>query len=164
MGLKKRIVERGKQLAMTPRVLKVLSDDRVMRAAEGVMDARNRVRAAAEKANEAWQLLTSGHGLPSIDPSIVDDIDLNIRTTPAPAKTNGDVPYTRSETKNGNGTTHTNGNGNGHSNVAHAHSADGKELAASMASRTSLSAIGGRDVFEKAFQFRAADNARKMGV
>src|SRR5260221_11172252 len=33
-----------------------------------------------------------------------------------------------------------------------------------MASRTSLSAIGGRDVFEKAFQFRAADNARKMGV
>ena len=166
MGLKNRIVERGKQLAMTPRVLKVLSDDRVMRAAEGVMDARNRVRAAAEKANEAWQLLTSGHGLPSIDPSIVDDIDLNIRATPAPAKTNGDVPYTRSETTNGNGngTTHANGNGNGHSNVAHAHSADGKELAASMASRTSLSAIGGRDVFEKAFQFRAADNARKMGV
>jgi 8-amino-7-oxononanoate synthase len=166
MGLKKRIVERGKQLALTPRVLKVLSDDRVMRAAEGVMDARNRVRAAAEKANEAWQLLTSGHGLPSIDPSIVDDIDLNIRATPAPAKTNGDAPYTRSEKTNGNGngTTHTNGNGNGHSNVAHAHSADGRELAASMASRTSLSAIGGRDVFEKAFQFRAADNARKMGV
>jgi 8-amino-7-oxononanoate synthase len=162
MGLKNRIVERGKQLAMTPRVLKVLSDDRVMRAAEGVMDARNRVRAAAEKANEAWQLLTSGHGLPAIDPSIVDDIDLNIRATPAPAKTNGDVPYTRSEKTNGNGTTHT--NGNGHSNVTHAHSADGRELAASMASRTSLSAIGGRDVFEKAFQFRAADNARKMGV
>jgi 8-amino-7-oxononanoate synthase len=164
MGLKKRIVERGKQLAMTPRVLKVLSDDRVMRAAEGVMDARNRVRAAAEKANEAWQLLTSGHGLPAIDPSIVDDVDLNIVAKPAPAKTNGDVPYTRSEPTNGNGTTHTNGNGNGHSNVAHAHSADGRELAASMASRTSLSAIGGRDVFEKAFQFRAADNARKMGV
>ena len=162
MGLKKRIVERGKQLALTPRVLKVLSDDRVMRAAEGVMDARNRVRAAAEKANEAWHLLTSGHGLPSIDPSIVDDIDLNIRATPAPAKTNGDAPYTRSEKTNGNGTTHA--NGNGHSNVTHAHSADGKELAASMASRTSLSAIGGRDVFEKAFQFRAADNARKMGV
>jgi 8-amino-7-oxononanoate synthase len=164
MGLKNRIVERGKQLAMTPRVLKVLSDDRVMRAAEGVMDARNRVRAAAEKANEAWQLLTSGHGLPAIDPSMVDDIDLNIRVTPAPATINGDVPYTRSEKTNGNGTTHTNGNGNGHSNVAHAHSADGRELAASMASRTSLSAIGGRDVFEKAFQFRAADNARKMGV
>ena len=33
-----------------------------------------------------------------------------------------------------------------------------------MASRTSLAMLGGRDVFEKAFQFRAADNARKMGV
>jgi len=31
-----------------------------------------------------------------------------------------------------------------------------------MAVRTSLSAMGGRDVFDKAYQFRAADNARKM--
>jgi 8-amino-7-oxononanoate synthase len=162
MGLKKRIVERGKQLAMTPRVLRVLSDDRVMRAAEGVMDARNRVRAAAEKANEAWQLLTYGHALPAIDPSMVDDVDLVGPTTPAETKVNGDVPYAPFQKSNGNGTTHT--NGNGHTAVAHAHSADGRELAASMASRTSLSAIGGRDVFEKAYQFRAADNARKMGL
>ncbi|HMJ57113.1 MAG TPA: aminotransferase class I/II-fold pyridoxal phosphate-dependent enzyme [Polyangiaceae bacterium] len=146
---------------MTPRVLKVLSDDRVMRAAEGVMDARSRVRAAAEKANEAWQLLTYGHALPAIDPAIVDDIDLQVRTTPAPAKTNGDTPYAPFEKANGNA---TQTNGNGHGAHAHTHSAAGKELAASMASRTSLSAIGGRDVFEKAFQFRAADNARKMGV
>ncbi|MET0592529.1 MAG: aminotransferase class I/II-fold pyridoxal phosphate-dependent enzyme [Polyangiaceae bacterium] len=151
-------------------MLRVLSDDRVMRAAEGVMDARNRVRAAAEKANEAWQLLIEGHALPAIDPSIVDDVDLDVRprVTPVETKTNGDAyePFKPTNGNgNGNGTTHTNGNGNGHSsNVAHAHSADGKELAASMASRTSLSAIGGRDVFEKAFQFRAADNARKMGV
>ena len=163
MGLKNRLVERGKQLAMTPRVLKVLSDDRVMRAAEGVMDARNRVRAAAEKANEAWQLLTNGHALPAIDPSIVDDIDLQVRTTPTPAKSNGDIPYAPFEKSNGNGATQT--NGNGHVTATQAgHSADGRELAASMASRTSLSAIGGRDVFEKAYQFRAADNARKMGV
>ena len=163
MGLKNRLVERGKQLAMTPRVLKVLSDDRVMRAAEGVMDARNRVRAAAEKANEAWQLLTYGHALPAIDPAIVDDIDLQVRTTPTPAKSNGDTPYAPFEKANGNGTTQT--NGNGHVTATQAgHSADGRELAASMASRTSLSAIGGRDVFEKAYQFRAADNARKMGV
>src|SRR5690242_16886825 len=122
MGWKNRIVERGKQLAMTPRVLKVLSDDRVMRAAEGVMDARNRVRAAAEKANEAWQLLIEGHALPAIDPSIVDDVDLDVRprVTPVETKTNGDAyePFK----PNGNGTTHSNGNGNGHSsNVAHAH-------------------------------------------
>jgi 8-amino-7-oxononanoate synthase len=161
MGWKNRLVERGKQLAMTPRVLKVLSDDRVMRAAEGVMDARNRVRAAAEKANEAWQLLTYGHALPPIDPSIIDDIDLQVQVTPAPAKSNGDTPYTPFEKSNGNGAT----NGNGHVTATQSgHSAEGKELAASMASRTSLSAIGGRDVFEKAYQFRAADNARKMGV
>jgi len=73
MGWKNRIVERGKQLAMTPRVLRVLSDDRVMRAAEGVMDARTRMRAAAQKAGEAWQLLTHGHALPAIDPSLTED-------------------------------------------------------------------------------------------
>src|SRR5882672_8735986 len=76
MGWRSRLVERGKQIAMTPKVLKVLSDDRVMRAAEGVMDARTRMRAAASKAGEAWQVLTQGHALPSIDPSIVDDVDL----------------------------------------------------------------------------------------
>jgi 8-amino-7-oxononanoate synthase len=161
MGWKNRLVKRGKQLALTPRVLRVLSDDRVMRAAEGVMDARNRVRAAAEKANEAWQLLTYGHALPAIDPSIIDDVDLQV--APAPVKTNGDTPYAPFEKSNGNGTAHTNGNGTGLSAQA-GHSAEGKELAASMASRTSLSAIGGRDVFAKAHQFTAADNARKMGV
>src|SRR5687768_10954141 len=146
MGWKNRLVERGKQLAMTPRVLRVLSDDRVMRAAEGVMDARNRVRAAAEKANEAWHLLTYGHALPPIDPSIVDDVAIEVRTTPAETPANGGTVYAPTEKINGNGTVHT--NGNGHMGNVHAHrSADGKELAASMASRTSLSAIGGRDVF-----------------
>src|SRR5215510_3187629 len=76
MGWKSRLVERGKQLAMAPRVLKVLSDDRVMRAAEGVMDARSRMRAAASKAGEAWQLLVQGHALPAIDPSIADDVEV----------------------------------------------------------------------------------------
>jgi 8-amino-7-oxononanoate synthase len=162
MGWKNRLVERGKKLALTPGVLKVLSDDRVMRAAEGVMDARNRVRAAAEKANEAWQLLTYGHALPAIDPSMVDDVDLQVAAAPVVTNPNGDVPYAPFQKANGNGTTQT--NGNGHAANTHAHSADGRELAASMASRTSLSAIGGRDVFEKAYQFRAADNARKMGL
>src|SRR5262245_39680181 len=163
MGWKNRLVERGKQLAMAPRVLKVLSDDRVMRAAEGVMDARSRMRAAASKAGEAWQLLVQGHALPSIDPSIVDDVEL-----PAPRVRieGGESRSTSNGNGNGhhavekvNGAKHTNGHTNGESNGS---AADG--LAASMASRTSLSALGGRDIFEKAFQFRAADNARKMGV
>jgi 8-amino-7-oxononanoate synthase len=165
MGWKNRLVERGKQMAMTPRVLRVLSDDRVMRAAEGVMDARTRMRAAAQKAGEAWQLLVQGHGLPAVDPSIVDDVDLpdgKIRIESGEngagengASTNGHAAHAKS-----NGANHT----NGHATNDHHGGAAGRELAASMASRTSLSAIGGRDVFEKAFQFQAADNARKMGV
>ncbi len=165
MGWKNRLVERGKQMAMTPRVLRVLSDDRVMRAAEGVMDARTRMRAAAQKAGEAWQLLVQGHGLPAVDPSIVDDVDLpdgKIRIESGEngagengASTNGHAAHAKS-----NGANHT----NGHAMNDHHGGAAGRELAASMAVRTSLSAIGGRDVFEKAFQFQAADNARKMGV
>jgi 8-amino-7-oxononanoate synthase len=158
MGWKSRLVERGKQIAMTPRVLKVISDDRVMRAAESVMDARVRMRAAAQKAGEAWQLLVQGHALPSIDPSIVDDIDLpepRVRIEPG---TNGKTNGHATTPENANGKAHTNGHSDTNGGAA------GEELAASMASRTSLSALGGRDVFEKAFQFRAADNARKMGV
>jgi 8-amino-7-oxononanoate synthase len=163
MGWKNRLVERGKQIAMTPRVLRVLSDDRVMRAAEGVMDARTRMRAAAQKAGEAWQVLVQGHALPAIDPSIVDDVDLpdgKIRIEPGDngAAENGSA-------KNGHAHAKTNGHHtNGHGTSDTHGGAAGRELAASMAVRTSLSAIGGRDVFEKAFQFQAADNARKMGV
>jgi 8-amino-7-oxononanoate synthase len=155
MGWRSRLVERGKQIAMTPAVLKVLSDDRVMRAAEGVMDARTRMRAAAAKAGEAWQVLTRGHALPSIDPSIVDDVDLpDIR------------PRVESGTNGSNGHATIEANGKSHSNGHATETTHGQreELAASMAVRTSLSAMGGRDVFDKAFQFRAADNARKMGV
>jgi 8-amino-7-oxononanoate synthase len=159
MGWKNRLVERGKQLAMTPGVLKVLSDDRVMRAAEGVMDARSRMRAAAQKAGEAWQLLVQGHALPAIDPSIVDDVELpepRVRIEPG---TNGSTNGHASPEKT-NGARHT----NGHAAETNGHGTGSDELAAQMASRTALSAIGGKDIFEKAFQFRAADNARKMGV
>jgi 8-amino-7-oxononanoate synthase len=143
---------------MTPTVLKVLSDDRVMRAAEGVMDARTRMRAAAAKAGEAWQVLTRGHALPSIDPSIVDDVDLpDLRphVEPGANGSNGSNGHAVSEA---NGKSHSNGHA---TETTHGQR---EELAASMAVRTSLSAMGGRDVFDKAFQFRAADNARKMGV
>jgi 8-amino-7-oxononanoate synthase len=171
MGFRNRILERGKQLASTPRVLRVLSDDRVMRAAEGVMDARSRMRGAAQKAGEAWQLLVQGHGLPAVDPSIAE-IDVPLTRRGQGGSTNG-----HSNGTNGNGHAYgsdgesegraTGANGKAHANGhgdTTARTAEGDELAASMASRTSLSAIGGRDVFEKAYKFRAADNARKMGV
>ena len=158
MGWKNRLVERSKKIAMTPRVLRVLSDDRVMRAAEGVMDARTRMRAAADKAGEAWQLLVQGRALPTIDPSIVDDVDLPPRARIEPGE-NGESTNGHTTIEKANGKKHTNGHA-----ATDANGAAKEELAASMASRTSLSAIGGRDVFEKAYQFRAADNARKMGV
>jgi 8-amino-7-oxononanoate synthase len=142
MGLTSRLFERGKKLAASPLILRLITDDRVMRAAEGVMDARLRVRGARQKAREALDLLLKGHALPSIDPAIDDD-------QPAePSKTNGSRVTA------------------GAARAVRPASAgsDDEELAASMAERTSLSAMGGRDVFEKAFQFRAADNARKMGT
>src|SRR3954465_933721 len=108
MSWKNRLVERGKQLAMTPRGLRVISDDRVMKAAEGVMDARQRMRAAASKAGEAWQLLTRGHDLPSIDPSIDDDLPSAIisSVTDVPSS-NGNGHAVREK----NGSSHANGNG-----------------------------------------------------
>src|SRR5262245_66371914 len=122
MGWRSRLVERGKQIAMTPAVLKVLSDDRVMKAAEGVMDARTRVRAAAAKAGEAWQVLTQGHALPSIDPSIVDDVDLpDLRPRIEPGS-NGANGHGAAETPNGRART------NGHA----ATDANGEALAASV--------------------------------
>src|SRR5437868_10954498 len=138
MGWKNRLVERGKQMAMTPRVLRVLSDDRVMRATEGVMDARARMRGAAQKAGEAWQLLVQGHGLPSIDPSIADDIDLpkarvTIESGENGSATNGNGHSDVVEVAKVNGGAHANGHATESNGAAKA------ELAASMASRTSLS-------------------------
>jgi 8-amino-7-oxononanoate synthase len=160
MGLRSRLVERGKQIAMSPRVLQIISDDRFKLAAEGLMDAPNRVRAVAQKAGEAWQILTRGNALGNIDPSIDED------PVPSPAarssrSTASRSPITASPQKthddDADGHDRTNGRSIGPAG-------GGDDLAASMASRTALSALGGRDVFDKAFKFKSADNARKMGV
>src|SRR5688572_29766584 len=63
MALKDIIVERGKRALQGPAVMRWVTDDRVMKAAEGVMDARSRVRAA-------WRALVNGHELPNIDPAL----------------------------------------------------------------------------------------------
>src|SRR4051812_29579345 len=85
MSMRETIVGRGKRLAMSPTVLRVVSDDRVMRLFNGVMDGRNRVRAAAEKAGEAWFLLLNGRAMPMIDPSL----DESVPTVDGGQKTNG---------------------------------------------------------------------------
>ncbi|MBX3125594.1 MAG: aminotransferase class I/II-fold pyridoxal phosphate-dependent enzyme [Polyangiaceae bacterium] len=132
MSLKERISERGKKILANPAVLRWVSDDRVMKAAEGLMDAPSRMKAA-------WRVLVSGHDLPNIDPALdesMGEIDAGTRASPSPAaKKNGAAPRMQGS----------------------------DDMSQSLAERSSLSGIGG-DVFEKCYQFKAADNARKMGI
>jgi 8-amino-7-oxononanoate synthase len=185
MGLRSRIVDRGKQLVQSPTLMRWVSDDRVMKAAEGVMDARSRVKLA-------WHLLKNGHALPAIDPALDDSLGETVdggrnysngsRNGEAGAGGNGSGDANGSANgANGNG--HANGysNGNGSPYVAHVSTAsppkparraatngtgyesnDGMETA--LRERTNLANVGGHDVFEKCYQFTTADNARKAGL
>jgi 8-amino-7-oxononanoate synthase len=157
MGLKQRIVERGKQALLQPSVLRWVTDDRVMKATEGLMDARTRVK-------DAWKVLLNGNELPNVDPAL----DENIGQTETAV------------TKKSNG--HANGHSNGHAatNGSAASASNGSaasarvetsersegstDMAESMKERSTLASVGGKDVFEKAYKFMAADNARKMGI
>jgi len=160
MGLRSRLVERGKQIANSPRVVRIISDDRFKLAAEGILDAPNRVKLVAQKAGEAWQLLTRGNVLPNIDPSIDEDPIVPRATSAARSRhARSDVAARLRRTEDADADSRDRTNGR---KAASATAED--DLAASMASRTSLAALGGRDVFEKAYKFKTADNARKMGV
>jgi 8-amino-7-oxononanoate synthase len=216
MGLKSRIIDRGKQLVQSPSVMRWVSDDRVMKAAEGVLDARTRVRLA-------WHMLKNGHGLPHVDPALDDSLGETVehprRNGSARAEFSDDALGDDSDdavndsrngskngSKNGNGSHSTNG-----STGAHALGSNGSSgsfssskvsggtaagLEANMLSldedrsrrraagtrnglsvreardgmedalkeRTSLANVGGHDVFEKCYQFTAADNARRAGL
>jgi 8-amino-7-oxononanoate synthase len=146
MGIRDTIIERSKKALMSPAVMRVVSDDRVMKAAQGVMDARTRVRAA-------WQVLLNGHDLPNIDPALDEHLGKDVvagPSTAAPAK------------KNGSNGAHGSNGSNG-SNGAHEVQGS-SDMAESMRERTSLASIGGKDIFEKCQKFMAADNARKMGI
>jgi 8-amino-7-oxononanoate synthase len=173
MGLKSRIVDRGKQLVQNPTVMRWVSDDRVMKAAEGVLDARTRVKLA-------WHMLKNGHGLPAVDPALDDSlgetVDSGARTngkngsshrwsgasveaSAGSASVNGAESGTDAANEVSARPAYKNGASNGH--YSHAVS-EGMEDA--LKERTSLANIGGHDVFEKCYQFTAADNARKAGL
>jgi 8-amino-7-oxononanoate synthase len=185
MGLKSRIVGRGKQLVQNPTVMRWVSDDRVMKAAEGVLDARTRVKLA-------WHMLKNGHGLPAVDPALDDSLG---ETVDHGSYTNG-----AGTSAAANGSDHQNGtspngwrsvhaaemaasgsNGLGTEGEASARPARRKGVSSNghngglssavsgdmedaLRERTSLANIGGHDVFEKCYQFTAADNARKAGL
>lgn len=158
MGLTKRITNRGKRMVLTPSVMRFISDDRVMKAAEGVMDARTRVRAA-------WKVLTDGRDLPSVDPALDDYIGESAPATNG--KKNGHAnghaaPESASLKTNGHGADHP--GTNGASITGGMSRRDTATLDQALKERTSLAGIGGKDVFEKCYQFLAADNARKMGM
>lgn len=140
MSLTERLVDQGRKALNSPIILKWSTDDRVKRAAESVLDMRSR-------AKEAWRVLRNGHALPSIDPALDDSIGQSeedftkARSTEAPVS-----------------------KPNGKSHRVAPQSSGSSDMDESLRQRNTVAAMGGRDIFEKCFQFSAADNARKMGI
>lgn len=193
MSLKERLSEQGKKILGARLIMRMTSSDRVMKVANGVMDYKNRVRAAGDKAAEAWMILLNGYGLPTIDPALDDDTDViaaghaqattpdigkGRRAQPASASSEearaakaGEPKSSAAEADAKEGAENKNASesdkskiSNGEAPKAQQPDAAHEKLANQMAARTSLSRIGGRDVFEKCFKFMTADNARAMGV
>ncbi len=161
------------RLGSSSMVMRLLSDDRVMRVTNGVMDAKNRVSAARDLATQALLILRDGHALPTIDPALEGSGD-DVVVSKKNGGTNGHANGTNGHATSYSGGTPVSSQG-GASHAPAAPRADAPKpvgprdedeaaLAASMAERASLSKVGGKDVFDKAFKFMTADNARKMGV
>jgi len=156
MSLKQKMVEQSRKALNSPALMKWVTDDRFLKAAEGVMDARTRVK-------DAWHVLLNGHALPNVDPAL-DDVESRAKVDSGP---NG----ASATATNGGSATHTNGasragaarNGHSYKNGTSI-SAGSSDLNESMNERHSLSNIGGKDVLEKCYKFTAADNARKRGI
>ena len=159
MSMKDRLVEQGKKLASSGPVVRLISNDGVMRVATGVMDARTRFSAAAEHASEAWNILVNGHAMPNIDPALEGDTEAKGDRAPT-VKTNGASAKAASSDAAAESTPAP----KAQTSSAPAAGTAEQKLASQMASRGSLSRIGGKDVFEKCFKFMTADNARAMGV
>jgi len=182
-GLRRRLFNRGKEIILTPQVMRLMSDDRIMKTAEGLMDARSRLKAA-------WGILKDGYELPPIDPALDDRLGEHAGSTKLNGKAKGSSNGRHDALTNG----HTNGNG-AHSNGLNGHASsklangsavkvngttatsstatdtaaarsqsDDENMETSLNERANLASLGGKDIFEKAFAFKTADNARKMGM
>ncbi len=148
MSFKDKIFQQGMKALNNPAIMRVVTDDRVMKAAVGVMDAPTRMKAA-------WKIIRDGYELPNVDPALDDDPE---PTNGTPAKKNG----------------HSNGHASATVGTPSSIRADGRssaesepgsdDMEESMNQRRSLATIGGKDVLEKCFKFTAADNARKRGI
>jgi len=142
MTLRQRIADQGRKVLNNPLILKWSTDDRVKRAAEGVFDIRSR-------ANEAWRILVNGHELPSVDPALDDTIGQT------------EEQFTRARAAE---QASSRSNGNGKASVAAQDTRGSDDMDESLKERGTIASLGGRDVFQKCIQFKAADNARKMGI
>lgn len=204
-GLRKKLLNRGKEIVLSPPVMRLVSDDRVMKTVEGLLDGRTRIKAA-------WGILKDGYGLPAVDPALDDNIGEDEgRTSPTNGQTksnghalnghgtNGHARKAHADTTNGHATNGQSTNGaNGHAINGSATNASAEQIKltssetsestngtarqtngskpsrnqdnavddieVSLAERSNLASIGGRDVFEKAYSFKTADSARKMGL
>jgi 8-amino-7-oxononanoate synthase len=143
VSLRQELLSRGKKALFSPAVMRWVSDDRVMKAAEGLMDARSRVR-------DAWKVLTNGYELPNIDPALDENVGERVS-----ARSSLDEVKPARQTNGSNGANGSNG-----SALTHGSS----DMDESMKERNTLASIGGKDVFEKSRKFMAADNARKIGI
>jgi 8-amino-7-oxononanoate synthase len=163
----KDLLERGKKtLAGSPTVLRLISNDRVMKLASGVLEARQRFGEAAGLWREGWRLLVNGHEMPHIDPSLHSDADLGAVSPgegPAPAtkKANGGTTVARVERELQADAAAAAPDDRSAEELRQAAE---QSLAREMAGRVAITKTGGRDVFDKCFKWMAADNARKMGV
>jgi 8-amino-7-oxononanoate synthase len=140
VGLRQELLSRSKKALFSPALMRWVSDDRVMKAAEGLMDARSRVR-------DAWKVLIQGYDLPNIDPALDEDVGERVATSRERAETKAASNGANGAATNGTAATH-----------------GSTDMDESMKERNTLSGIGGKDVFEKCRKFMAADNAKKIGI
>lgn len=156
MSVTRKIADQSKRIVLNPTVMKWISDDRVMKAAEGMLGARTRMKAA-------WKVLVDGHDLPAVDPALDDSIAETAVKSNGKNGTNGTNGHAAAYAHGKNGNGHANGSA-GKYRIEGGTNGNSDALDQALKERTSLAGIGGRDVFEKCFQFLAADNARKIGM
>ncbi|MEO7331361.1 MAG: pyridoxal phosphate-dependent aminotransferase family protein, partial [Minicystis sp.] len=173
MSMKDRLVEQGKKLTSSTAFVRLVSNDKVMQLATGVMDARSRFEAVAEHAAEAWSIVLHGHALPTIDPALEGETEAmgNGARNGGAHGTNGGIkggaswePTAVSKRAVEGEEAAPSAKGNGATPVTPEAGSAEHTLSKQMAGRASLSKMGGKDVFEKCFKFMTADNARQMGV
>ncbi len=171
MSMKDRLAEQGKKLTSSTAFVRLVSNDKVMQLATGVMDAKSRFQAVREHAAEAWSIVLHGHALPTIDPALEGETEAmgNGAKNGASHGTNGGlkgaswepaaVSSRAAESEEAPSVKHS-----GATPVTPEAGSAEHTLSKQMAGRVSLSKMGGKDVFEKCFKFMTADNARQMGV